>query len=185
MLEACLGDPVASRVLLLHKTELFPRLTVPIEGTTATIGAGGLPFLSDSPKLIRRSLKTLASKYVRHSPHPERAADAKQRVESIQDAAAESVRDALALAVLNTISANAPFLELVNGPRPVDRARLRRAVKDYAGIDWSPAASHIGEVFASLLELPRLPESEDYRAHPLILRSNFVDSGLRECYKSR
>jgi hypothetical protein len=57
LLEACLADPVASRVLLLHKTELFPRLTVPIEGTTATIGAGGLPLLSDSPKLIRRSLK--------------------------------------------------------------------------------------------------------------------------------
>jgi hypothetical protein len=150
LLEACLADPVASRVLLLHRTELFPRLTVPVEGMTATIGAGGLPFLSDSPKLIRRSLKSLASKYARHSPHPERTAEAQQRVESIQDAAAETVRDAIALAILNTIAANAPLLELVNGPRPVDRAQLRRAVKDYAGLDWSPATSHLGEAFASL-----------------------------------
>ncbi len=102
LLERCLADPIASRVLLLHRTELFPRLAVPIEGAELTIGAGGLPFLSDSPKQIRRSLKLLASKYARHSPQPERAAEAQQRVESIQDAAAEAARDAFALAILNT-----------------------------------------------------------------------------------
>ena len=150
MLEACLADPVASRVLLLHRTELFPRLTAPLEGATLTIGAGGLPFLSDSPKHIRRTLKTLAGKYARHSPHPERTAEAQQRVESIQDAAAESMRDAIALAILNTISANAPLRELVKEAHTVDRAELRRAVKDYTGIDWSPATAHLGEMFASL-----------------------------------
>jgi hypothetical protein len=63
LLEACLGDPATSKVLLLHRTELFPRLEIPIEGATVTIAAGGLPFLSEAPKHIRRSLKTLASKY--------------------------------------------------------------------------------------------------------------------------
>ena len=137
LLEACLADQVTSRVLLLHRTELFPRLEVPIEGSMVTIAAGGLPFLSDAPKYIRRSLKLLAAKYAAHSPHPERIAEAQQRVESVETALAESVRDAFALAVLNTVSANAPLRDLVNGPRPIERAHLRRAVKDYSGIDWS------------------------------------------------
>jgi hypothetical protein len=51
---------------------------------------------------------------------------------------------------LNTVSANAPLLELVNGPRPIDRPRLRRAVKDYSGIDWSPATSLLGEALSAL-----------------------------------
>jgi hypothetical protein len=150
LLDACLADPVTSKVLLLHRTELFPRLEVPVEGSTVTIAAGGLPFLSDTPKQIRRSLKSLASKYAAHSPHPERIAEAQQRVESVETAVAESVRDAFALAVLNTVSANTPLLELVNGPRPIDRPRLRRAVKDYSGIDWSPATSLLGEALSAL-----------------------------------
>jgi len=152
LLEACLTDPVASRALLLHRTELFPRLEIPIEGSMITIAAGGLPFLSESPKLIRRSLKDLAGKYATHSPHPERLAEAQDRMASAQAAIAESVRDAFALAILNTVSANPPLLELVNGPRPIDRPRLRHAVKDYSGIDWSPAAALLAEAFSALFQ---------------------------------
>ncbi len=88
LLEACLTDPVASRALLLHRTELFPRLEIPIEGSMITIAAGGLPFLSESPKLIRRSLKDLAGKYATHTPHPERLAEAQDRMASAQAAIA-------------------------------------------------------------------------------------------------
>lgn len=119
MLEACLADQVTSRVLLLHRTELFPRLEVPIEGSMVTIAAGGLPFLSDAPKQIRRSLKLLAAKYAAHSPHPERIAEAQQRVESVETALAESVRDAFALAVLNTVSANVPLRPDPTLPRAI------------------------------------------------------------------
>jgi hypothetical protein len=125
-------------------------LEVPIEGATVTIAAGGLPYLSDAPKHIRRSLKCLAGKYAAYSPHPERMAEAQERVGSAETAVSESVRDAFALAVLNTVSANPPLLELVNGPRPIDRPRLRHAVKDYSGIDWSYAASLLGEAVAAL-----------------------------------
>jgi hypothetical protein len=45
------------------------------------IAAGGLPFLSDAPKQIRRSLKLLAAKYAAHSPIPSNIAEAQQRVE--------------------------------------------------------------------------------------------------------
>jgi len=155
LLETCLADPVTSKVLLLHRTELFPRLEVPVEGSMVTIAAGGLPFLSDAPKYIRRTLKSLASKYAAHSPHPERIAEVQQRVESVETAVAESVRDAFALAILNTVSANAPLLELVNGPRPIDRPQLRRAVKDYSGIDWSPATSLLGEALSALWQADR------------------------------
>ena len=130
LLEECLSDPATGKALLLHKTELFPRLEIPIEGSMVTIAAGGLPFLSDSPKHIRRTLKVLASKYAAHSPQPARIAEAQQRVQSAETAVAESVRDAFALAILNTVSANAPLLELVNGPQPIDRPRLRQTVKD-------------------------------------------------------
>jgi len=136
LLEACLTDPAMSKVLLLHKTELFPRLEVPIEGSKVTIAAGGLPFLSHAPKPIRRSLKILAAKYAAHSPHPDRMADTQQQVESVQTAVSESLQDAFALAILNMVAANTPLLELVNGPHPIDRSQLRRAVKDYSGIDW-------------------------------------------------
>jgi hypothetical protein len=146
LLDGCLADPVTSKVLLLHRTELFPRLEAPIEGSMVTIAAGGLPFLSDTPKYM----KSLARKYAAHSPHSERIAEAQQRVESVETAVAESVRDAFALSVLNTVSANAPLLELVNGPRPIDRPHLRRAVKDYSGIDWIPATSLLGEALAAL-----------------------------------
>jgi hypothetical protein len=150
LLEACLADPQMSKVLLLHRTELFPRLEVPIEGSTVTIAAGGLPFLSHAPKQIRRSLKILAAKYAAHSPHPVRMADTQQRVESVQTAVSEPLQDAFALAILNTVAANPALLELVNGPSPIDRAQLRRAVKDYSGIDWSHAASLLGEAFSAL-----------------------------------
>ena len=152
LLEACLTDPVASRALLLHRTELFPRLEIPIEGSMITIAAGGLPFLSESPKLIRRSLKDLAGKYAAHSSHPERMAEAQDRMASAEAAIAESVRDAFALAILNTVSANPPLLELVNRPRPIDRPRLRQAVKDYSGIDWSPATALLAEAFSALFQ---------------------------------
>jgi len=152
LLEGCLADPVASKALLLHKTELFPRLEIPIEGSMITIAAGGLPFLSESPKLIRRSLKTLAGKYTAHGPHPERMAEVQDRMASAQEAIAESVRDAFTLAILNTVSANAPLLELVNGPQPIGRPRLRQAVKDYSGIDWSPATALLAEAFSALLQ---------------------------------
>src|SRR5581483_6998143 len=33
---------------------------------------------------------------------------------------------------------------------PIDRGQLRRAVKDYTGLDFSPAVSHLGDLFASL-----------------------------------
>ena len=116
LLEACLADPPMSRVLLLHKTELFPRLELPIEGARITVAAGGLPFLSHAPKQIRRSLKILAAKYAGHSPHPARMADAQQRVKSMQSAVSEPLQDAFALAILNTVAANPPLLELVKGP---------------------------------------------------------------------
>lgn len=106
LLEACLADPAISKVLLLHKTELFPRLEVPIEGSKVTIAAGGLPFLSHAPKLIRRSLKILVTKYAAHSPHPARMADTRQQVESVQTAVSEPLQDAFALAILNTVAAN-------------------------------------------------------------------------------
>src|SRR5579883_1341180 len=150
LLEACLTDPTMSKVLLLHRTELFPRLEVPIESSTVTIAAGGLPFLSHAPKQIRRSLKILAAKYAAHSPHPARMANAQQRVESVQTAVSQPLQDAFALAILNTVAANPSLLDLVNGPRPIDRARLRRAVKDYSGIDWSHAASLLGEALSAL-----------------------------------
>ena len=150
MLEACLADLSTSKVLLLHKTELFPRLEVPIEGTTVTIAAGGLPFLSHAPKQIRRSLKILSDKYAAHSPHPARMAEAQQQVESVQTAVSEPLQDTFALAILNTVAANPPLLELVNGPRPVDRTQLRRAVRDYSGIDWSHAGSLLGEAVSAL-----------------------------------
>jgi hypothetical protein len=150
LLEACLSDPATGKALLLHKTELFPRLEIPIEGSMVTIAAGGLPFLSDSPKHIRRTLKVLASKYAAHSSQPARIAEAQQRVQSAETAVAESVRDAFALAILNTVSANAPLLELVNGPQPIDRPRLRQTVKDYSGIDWTPAAALLREAVAAL-----------------------------------
>jgi hypothetical protein len=150
VLEACLADPPTSKVLLLHRTELFPRLEVPMEGSTVTIAAGGLPFLSDAPKHIRRSLKILAGKYAAYSPQPERIVEGQQRVESVQAAVAEPLQDAFSLAILNTIAANPPLLELVNGPRLIDRPRLRRAVKDYSGIDWSHATELLGETFSAL-----------------------------------
>jgi len=155
LLEACLADPVISKVLLLHRTELFPRLEVPVEGSTVTIAAGGLPFISDAPRHIRRSLKLLACKYAAHSPHPARIAEAQQRVESVETAVAESVRDAFALAILNTVSANPPLLELVNGTRPTDRPRLRQVVKDYSGIDWGPAASLLADALSALWHADR------------------------------
>jgi len=136
--------------MLLHRTELFPRLEIPIEGSMITIAAGGLPFLSESPKLIRRSLKDLAGKYAVHSPHPKRMAEAQDRMASAQAAIAESMRDAFALAILNTVAANATLLELVNGPKPIDRPRLRQAVKDYSGIDWSPATALLAEAFSTI-----------------------------------
>jgi hypothetical protein len=37
----------------------------------------------------------------------------------------------------------APLLELVNGPRPIDRSALRRAVRDYSGMVWRPAAAWV------------------------------------------
>ena len=125
-------------------------LEIPIEGSAVTIAAGGLPFLSDSPKRIRRSLKALAANYAAHSPQPERMAEGQQRVESVQAALAETLQDAFALAILNTVAANASLLELVNGPRPIDRSALRQAVKDYSGIDWRPAASLLGEALSAL-----------------------------------
>jgi hypothetical protein len=150
LLEACLADSAMSKVLLLHKTELFPRLEVPMEGSKVTIAAGGLPFLSHAPKLLRRSLKILAAKYAAHSPHPDRMADTQQQVESAQTALAEPLKDAFALAILNTVAANPSLLELVNGSHPIDRPQLRRAVKDYSGIDWSHAVSLLGEAFSVL-----------------------------------
>jgi hypothetical protein len=68
----------------------------------------------------------------------------------VETAVAESMRDAFVLAAFNTISANAPLLELVNGPGQIDRPRIRRAVKDYSGIDWSPATSLLGEALSAL-----------------------------------
>lgn len=150
LLEACLTDPPTSQVLLLHKTELFPRLEVPIEGSTVTMAAGGLPFLSHAPRQIRRSMKILAAKYAAHSPQSERVVEGQQQAESMQAAVSEPLQDAVALAILNTVSANPPLLELVKGPHPIDRPRLRRAVKDYSGIDWSHAASLLGEAFSAL-----------------------------------
>src|SRR5438105_1195550 len=93
LLEACLTDPVTSKVLLLHKTELFPRLELPIEGLTVTIAAGGLPFLSHTPKQIRRTLKLLATKYAAFSRQPERSQEGEQRMESAQSAVSESLQD--------------------------------------------------------------------------------------------
>lgn len=150
LLEACLTDPVTSKVLLLQRTELFPRLEVPIEGSTVTIAAGGLPFLSDAPKHIRRGLKIIAGKYAVHSPHPARMADAQQRVHTVETAVSEPIQDAFALAILNTVAANPALLGLVNGPRPIDRPQLRRAVRDYSGIDWSYAASPLRDAFSAL-----------------------------------
>ena len=121
LLDACLADPLAAKVLLLHRTELFPRLELPIEGSTVTIAAGGLPFLSHAPKQIRRTLKLLAAKYVACSPQPERIVEGQQRVESAQSAVSESLQDAFALAILNTVAANPPLLELVISPRGSSR----------------------------------------------------------------
>ena len=162
LLEQCLNDPIASRVLLLHRTEMFPRLTVPVEGTALTISAGGIPFLSHAPKDIRRSLKSLACKYAAYSRHPERATVAQQRFESIEDAVSESIRDAIALAILNTVSANEPLLRLVNGPQPVDRALLRQTVKDYSGINWSPGMAHLMAAFAELWQADRARKPVQY-----------------------
>lgn len=152
LLEACMADPLTARVLLLHRTELFPRLEVPIEGSTITIAAGGLPFLSHPPRQIRRTLKLLAAKYAAYSPQPERLAEGQERVESVQAAVSEPLQDALALAVLNTVAANPSLLELVNGPRPIDQPRLRRSVKNYSGIDWSHATSLLRDACAALWE---------------------------------
>jgi hypothetical protein len=128
---------------------------VPVEGTALTISAGGIPFLSHAPKDIRRSLKSLACKYAAYSRHPERATVAQQRLESIQDAVSESIRDAIALAILNTVSSNEPLLQLVNGPQPVDRALLRQTVKDYSGINWSPGMAHLMAALADLWQADR------------------------------
>src|SRR6202034_194401 len=78
-----------------------------------------------------QGLRALAAKYAAHSPQPERMAEGQQRVEAVQTALAETVQDAFALAILNTVAANAPLVELVNGRRPIDRSALRQAVKDY------------------------------------------------------
>ena len=150
LLDACLADPLAAKVLLLHRTELFPRLELPIEGSMVTIAAGGLPFLSHAPKQIRRTLKLLAAKYAAFSPQPERIVKSQQLVESAQSAVSEPLQDAFALAILNTVAANPPLLELVNGPRPIDRPQLRRAVKDYSGIDWSHATTLLRDACAAL-----------------------------------
>ncbi|PYT16506.1 MAG: hypothetical protein DMG59_10155, partial [Acidobacteria bacterium] len=101
LLEACLTDPTMSKVLLLHRTELFPRLEVPdrrLDGYDSGRRASVPEPCSqtDSPQL-----EDIAGKYAAHSPHPARIAEAQQRVQCVETAVSEPTQDAFALAVLH------------------------------------------------------------------------------------
>jgi hypothetical protein len=67
-----------------------------------------------------------------------RQREAVHATKSLKEATGDDLRDRLVTAILETIRLNAPLRSLAFDGEMISRSRLRKTVKDYAGIDFSP-----------------------------------------------
>lgn len=146
LLDDAISSPTLSRVLLLHREDLFPTFNVaPDEGFSLTLSSPGFAYLTHSFRETQVSLTKLGKKMLRNASQIKRMERAAGLTQGVSDSTGNAFRDRLALGILNTVAGHDGLRNLINGPYPIDFPALRRAVADYSDINFQPL---IDEFFA-------------------------------------
>lgn len=139
LFDEVLGDGTLGRILLLHRDELFPRLTAQHDPHLSfQLGTSGLVLLSHCAKEIAHSLKVLDQKRRAHSYQAPRQERASGLVRELDDVTRQTLIDNIALGVLRLIQGSAALRALVTENVPVTREMLKRSVGDYSTLDLEP-----------------------------------------------
>jgi len=139
LLDDAISSPTLSRVLLLHREDLFPTFNVsPDERFSLTLSSPGFAYLTHSFKKTQVSLAKLWKKMLRNAPQLERIERAAGLTQAVSDSTSNVLRDRLVLGILNTIAGHDRLRNLVSRPYPIDFPALRQAVGDYSDINFQP-----------------------------------------------
>lgn len=152
LLDGTLSDPILSRVLLLHRQELFPTFNVKDnEITIFTMASPGFAYLTHSFGSTLRGFKKLDKKYQRYNPEGSQIQRAQEFSDRLSESVGPTLMCRLGVGALNTARTNASLRELVNSAEAVTAGRLKEAM-GASDIDWLPLKNEFLAAIPQLME---------------------------------
>jgi hypothetical protein len=140
-----LSDPVLAGVFLLHRDELFQRVTAIEDGVTIHLGTTGLPLLSHRTDLLGQSVERCAAKRAAYK-YEEQTREAMRMGEQVAETASGNTLDAMSVAILNTVRDNPCLFDLVNGSERITRRTLRAKMRTYENLRVEESKNEWAEV---------------------------------------
>ena len=176
LLHLALVDPTLSRILLLHREELFPRLTSTVRGgPTFLFGSSSFVLPSHPVDHILRSIRTLNKKQLVHSYPAARREDTSTAVRELDETTRQTLLDNLAIEVLKVIQDSSSLRELINQPNPILFGDFKRAVGDPSQFKLDGFINALTTMFQRVLSGTRSKETLDQLALEVDSLKDFVD----------
>jgi len=133
LLEQALLHPTLSRILLLHREELFPRLVARVEnGPAFFFGSSAFVLTSDDVDGVARSIKKLDKKSSAYSCQIARRENTADAVRNLDEVTRQTLIDNIPLEILRVVQRNPALCALVTQSEAILYADLKRAVGDYS-----------------------------------------------------
>lgn len=149
LLDAMFDDKRVGRLLLLNPTDLLPTIKVDEEEFRGLVRTPLLPYLSRPfAEMFEKPLRGPHAFAVAAYLGEKRREQVLKYAEHLRDTLMEGMRDSFLLALLAVVRENAVLRDLITSGKPLTRATLRQAVKDYSGISVEPAKAHIEALLA-------------------------------------
>ena len=177
LLDEVLRHKTHGRILLLHREELFPRLTAHFDSSLSfTFGTSVLALLSHPAQKLAQSLKILDKKRRSHSYQAPRQERATELVRELDDVTRQTLTDNVALEILKLVQSSSVLRTLVTRGDPVTYESFKQKVGDYSSLNLEPVKTALFQLFQRVLGGQRSKESIHQLAMEVDVLNDFVDA---------